>query len=157
MLMSRGGHPPIPISLGEGEKEKLRSGAHSCTLGHGMVQRAQIVPACAEGESQVMIAKRLGVSPVTVGKWRRRYHAQGVAELHGEQPPGGPRTHDDERVAEWIRFGPAPCRGRHWRQVQDGTMAAELLHGEERVFHGDAGCQGLEKREERAGGDVECG
>ena len=36
-------------------------------------------------------------------------------------------------------------------------MAAELLHGEERVFHGDAGCQGLEKREERAGGDVECG
>ena len=36
-------------------------------------------------------------------------------------------------------------------------MAAELLHGEERVFHGDAGYQGLEKREERAGGDVECG
>ena len=57
--MSRGGHPPIPISLGEGEKEKLRSGAHSRTLGHGMVQRAQIVLACAEGESQVMIAKRL--------------------------------------------------------------------------------------------------
>ena len=36
-------------------------------------------------------------------------------------------------------------------------MAAELLHGEERVVHGDAGYQGLEKREERAGGDVECG
>lgn len=38
--------------------------------------------------------------------------------------------------------------------VQDVTMAAELLHGEERVFYGDAGYQGLEKREETAGRGV---
>ena len=36
-------------------------------------------------------------------------------------------------------------------------MAAELLPGEERVFYGDGGYQGLEKREETAGRDVECG
>ena len=40
--------------------------------------------------------------------------------------------------------------------VHDVTMAAELLHGEERVVYGDAGYQGLEKREEMAGRDVEC-
>lgn len=49
----------------------------------------------------------------------------------------------------------------HWvattgANVQDVTMAAELLHGEERVFYGDAGYQGLEEREEMAGRDVEC-
>lgn len=34
-------------------------------------------------------------------------------------------------------------------------MAAELLPGEERVFSGDGGYRGLEKREKMAGGDVE--
>ena len=40
--------------------------------------------------------------------------------------------------------------------VHDVTVAAELLHGEERVVYGDAGYQGLHKREELAGGHVEC-
>ena len=40
--------------------------------------------------------------------------------------------------------------------VHDVTMAAELLHGEEKVVYGDAGYQGLDKREEMAGRDVEC-
>ena len=40
--------------------------------------------------------------------------------------------------------------------IHDVTMAAELLDGEERVVYGDAGYQGLQKREEMAGRDVEC-
>ena len=40
--------------------------------------------------------------------------------------------------------------------VSDGGMAAELLHGEEKVVYGDAGCQGLEKREEMTGREVGC-
>ncbi len=35
-------------------------------------------------------------------------------------------------------------------------VAAELLHGEEKVVYGDAGYQGLEKREEMAGPGVDC-
>ena len=35
-------------------------------------------------------------------------------------------------------------------------VAAELLHGEEKVVYGDAGYQGLEKREEMAGPEVDC-
>ena len=37
-----------------------------------------------------------------------------------------------------------------------GLVAAELLHGEEKVMDGDAGYQGLEKREEMAGSEVDC-
>ncbi len=40
--------------------------------------------------------------------------------------------------------------------VSDGIVAAELLHGEEKVVYGDAGDQGLEKREEMAGPEVDC-
>ncbi len=40
--------------------------------------------------------------------------------------------------------------------VSDGVVAAELLHGEERVVYGDAVDQGLEKREEMAGPELDC-
>ena len=40
--------------------------------------------------------------------------------------------------------------------VHDLTVAAELLHGEERVIYGAAGYQVLHKQEEMAGQDVEC-
>ena len=38
----------------------------------------------------------------------------------------------------------------------DVVMAPELLHGEEKVVYGDAGYQGLQKREEMEGKEVEC-
>ena len=40
--------------------------------------------------------------------------------------------------------------------VSDGVVAAERLHGEEKVIHGDVGYQGLEKGEEMAGPEVDC-
>ena len=39
----------------------------------------------------------------------------------------------------------------------DVVVASELLHGEEKVVYGDAGYQGLQKREEMEGKEVECG
>ena len=49
--MSGRGRPVIPLSLKEGEAR---------TLPHGKGQRAGIILGCAEGESQGLIAKRLG-------------------------------------------------------------------------------------------------
>ncbi len=40
--------------------------------------------------------------------------------------------------------------------VSDVVVAAGLLHGEEKVLYGDAGDQGLKKREEMAGPEVDC-
>ena len=65
-----------------------------------MVQHARMVLACAEGESHVVTGSRLGISKMTVGKWRRHYLEQGLEGLEKEERPCGPRTHDAERVAE---------------------------------------------------------
>ena len=94
----------------------MRSIAGSRTLPHSKVQRAQIVLGCAEGESQGLIAKRLGLSPVTVGKWRRRYQDHGLEGLQDEQGPGRPRSYDEERVAEVLNtvLQDAPANGSHW-------------------------------------------
>ena len=110
------GRPTPPIRLDCQGRDQLRSIARSRSQPHGMVQRARIVLACAEGESHVAIASRLGISKMTVGKWRRRYLEQGIEGLQDEERPGRPRTHDDERVAEVINTAlhSKPPQGTHW-------------------------------------------
>ena len=44
----------------------------------------------------------MGLSNVTVGKWRRRYPEHDIEGLQDELRPGRPRTHEDERIAEVI-------------------------------------------------------
>jgi len=94
--------PATPIVLDDRQRSDLTSLARSRTLPHQLVQRAQIVLACADGESGAAVARRLDVNKNTVGKWRRRYAEHGIEGLHDELRPGRPRTHDDERVAEVI-------------------------------------------------------
>ena len=63
------GRPAVPITLGEAEKTQLLSLANSRALPHGLVQRAQIVLACAEGETSSAIAKRMHLTNATVGPY----------------------------------------------------------------------------------------
>ena len=62
----------------------------SLTLPHGWVRRAPVILACAKEEPQVEMAKQLGLSKMTVGKWRCRFHHQGIAGLQEEQHPPQP-------------------------------------------------------------------
>ena len=73
-----------PIVLDEDGKSHLQSLASSRTLPHGVVQRAQIVLACANGESGKEIAKRMRLNKNTVVKWRNRYLEYGIEGLHDE-------------------------------------------------------------------------
>ena len=95
-------HPATPIVLDGGQRSDLTALARSRTLPHQLVQRAQIVLACADGESGAAISRRLGVNKNTVVKWRKRYAEFGIEGLHDELRPGRPRTHSDERVAEVV-------------------------------------------------------
>ena len=62
------GRPMEPVVLTDGEESRLLSLASSRSLPHGLVQRAQIVLACARGEANASIARRMGLCNVTVGK-----------------------------------------------------------------------------------------
>ena len=114
--------PAIAIVLDDRQRSDLTSLARSRTLPHQLVQRAQIVLACADGESGTAIARRLDVNRNTVGKWRRRYAEHGIEGLHDELRPGRPRTHDDERVAEVIN---AALQTRPAQQTQWSVRAME--------------------------------
>ena len=105
-----------PILLNPDEKSQLLSLVQSRTLPHGLVQRTQIVLACAEGEPGIAIAARLRLNKNTVVKWRKRYLEYGLEGLHDELRAGRPRSHDDERVAEVINTAlqSTPAGGTHW-------------------------------------------
>lgn len=66
------GRPVVPIVLYDEQKNQLLSIARSRSVPHGVVQRGQIVLACADGEPNSHIAKRMRLSNMTVGKWCRR-------------------------------------------------------------------------------------
>ncbi len=91
-----------PLVLCDAEVQQLHSIASSRSLPHSIVQRAQIVLACGAGETNTAIAKRMGLSGMTVGKWRKRYRERGLEGLHDELRPGRPRTYEDDTVAEVI-------------------------------------------------------
>jgi transposase len=106
-----------PLVLRDAEVQQLQSIASSRSLPHSIVQRAQIVLACGAGETNTSIAKRMGLTGMTVGKWRKRYRKLGLEGLHDELRPGRPRTYEDDTVAEVINRAlqtTPPDGSTHW-------------------------------------------
>ncbi len=91
-----------PLELSADGVSQLQSLAGSRTWPHSIVQRAQIVLACAAGEANTAVAKRFGVRGSTVGRWRQRYLHLGIEGLNDELRPGRPRTYEDNKVADVI-------------------------------------------------------
>ena len=110
------GRPIAPLELSDADLAQLTEISRSRSRPSGLVQRAQIVLACAEGLSNTAVAARLGVRPATVGKWRKRYREAGLEGLHDELRSGRPRTYDDERVATLINdaLQVQPPDRTHW-------------------------------------------
>ena len=131
------GRPVVPIVLSADEASQLQSLARSRTLPHRLVQRAQIVLACAQGIAGSTVARRLGLSKATVGKWRKRYREAGIAGLHDELRPGRPRTHDDDRVAEVINTAlrTKPPDATHWSVRSMAEQTGVSKSTVQRWFH----------------------
>ena len=114
--MTNGRPKKFETTLSATEREALQQIAQSRSMPHGVVRRTQMILLSADGETNSAIARRFGVSVPTVAHWRRRYQAHGQAGLYGEQRPGRPRTHDDERVAGLLNkvLQSRPKHATHW-------------------------------------------
>jgi transposase len=89
--------------LPSGDRELLESQAQASDAASTMAKRAQIVLLAADGLNNEAIARRLGVSGVTVGSWRRRFLERGLDGLRDEPRVGRPREIGDDRVQAVIR------------------------------------------------------
>jgi transposase len=109
------------LELTCGEREQLERWARRPKTAQALASRSRIVLECAGGSSNLEVARRLGVSAATVGKWRRRFVTSRLDGLVDEPRPGRPRTVDDLRVEEVIvrtLESAPPDGGTHWSTRQ---------------------------------------
>jgi putative transposase len=123
------GRPKAALVLRPEQREQLEGMASSRSLPAGLVSRARIILLSASGKTNLQIARHMGLTNATVGKWRRRFLEQDVSGLHDELRPGRPRPISDERVARLVRktLETKPKDGTHWtiRQIAEETRVSK--------------------------------
>ena len=102
--------------LTDEQTRELRRWLRRRKTAQGLALRARIVLACAEGASDQAVADALGTTRMTVGKWRRRFVAQGCDGLLDEPRPGAPRSVSDEAVEQVVTrtLESTPRGATHW-------------------------------------------
>ena len=133
----RTGRPKVALILTDEERHRLDSLAHRSRSAPQVARRARIILACAEGADSKVVARRLHVTPATVGKWRGRFVRQRLDGLYDEPRPGARRTITDEQVEQGgIRTLETTPRGAsHW-STRDMAKAVGLSHmAISRIWH----------------------
>src|SRR5919106_778165 len=110
------GRPKVALILTDDERVRLDSLAHRARTAPHVARRAGIILACAEGQDNKAVAKRLRMSPTTVGKWRGRFLRERVDGLYDEPRPGAPRQITDEQIEQVIvrTLEQTPRGETHW-------------------------------------------
>jgi transposase len=119
------GRPRAVVVLSADERAELERWTRRPTTANALASRARIVLACAAGGSDLEVAATLGFNRNTVGRWRRRYLADGLDGLVDEPRPGRPRTISDAAVEEVIvrTLETMPKDATHW---STRSMAAQV-------------------------------
>lgn len=104
------------LELSEREDSELRGLAARRKTAQALALRARIVLGCVAGGTDIEVAAGLGISRLTVGKWRRRFLADRLEGLRDEPRSGAPRTVDDERIEAVIvqTLESLPADATHW-------------------------------------------
>ena len=112
----RTGRPKRPVTLAPTDKEKLDLLARRPKTAQRLALRAKIVLQAAEGLASQEIARKLGITGATVGKWRERYRVQGMEGLSDEPRPGAPRRITDSKIEEAVTqtLESLPPGATHW-------------------------------------------
>jgi transposase len=110
------GRPKAELVLSGEQRAALERWARRPKTAQALALRARIVLRCAQGLRNEAVAGELGVHAATVGKWRRRFVAEGLDGLLDEPRPGAPRRISDEQVEEVIRrtLEETPQAATHW-------------------------------------------
>jgi transposase len=92
MVAGGGGRSPFQITLPAAQRRWLKVLVRRGAAEHRQVTRASIVLLAAAGWTNRGIARKLGLTPNTVTKWRKRFWKEGMDGLRDRKRPGRPRT-----------------------------------------------------------------
>jgi transposase len=110
------GRPVKPLKLSKEQEEKLRLIERRPSSQQSLALRAKVILECAQGKSNLEVAKELGVCQHMVGKWRRRFIEQSLEGLVDAPRSGAPREISDEKVEEVVTktLETTPPARTHW-------------------------------------------
>jgi transposase len=109
-------HPAPPLIADEPELSALRALARAGRTEQRVATRARIVLRAVEGLPNNRIAAEVGVAPMTVLLWRRRFERDRLAGLHDVPRPGRARIYtraDRDRVIA-LTLSEPPAGLSHW-------------------------------------------
>ncbi len=79
--------PAAPLVMSREQRDELEAMSRSGVLPHRVVRQAEVLLLAADGVANEVIARRCGVAPNTVRRWRRRFAESGVSGV-GRVAPG---------------------------------------------------------------------
>lgn len=115
----------VELQCSAEQRAELVALARSRTAESRLVERARIILACLEGKRNDVVGRELSVRPNTVGRWRQRFAARGMAGLRDKARPGKAPTYGAEfrlRVLRQLELLP-PKGLASW----DGRSLSEAL------------------------------
>jgi transposase len=105
------------ITVTDEERVTLQRWARGRRTPVRLMQRAKMILMAAEGRQNKEIAETLGVQPSTVGRWRKRFAANGLAGIEKDAPRGGrtpsKQRHWAKRIIE-TTLHETPPNATHW-------------------------------------------
>lgn len=116
-MESRRGRPKKhQLVVSTAQRTELERIARQSRSSRSAAFRARIVLECAGGASNAAVAAKLRTTGFTVGLWRNRFIADGIAGLGDEPRPGAPREIGDEKIERVVRLTleKTPKGATHW-------------------------------------------
>ncbi len=105
------------ITVTDEERVMLQRWARGRRTPVRLMQRAKMILMATDGRQNKEIAATLGVQPSTVGRWRKRFAANGLAGIEKDAPRGGRKPRKQRHWAKRIietTLHETPPNATHW-------------------------------------------
>ena len=131
------GRPLERLTLSVEENNQLVEWARRRKTAQALALRARIVLGCAQQLPNREIARRLRITPQTVGKWRSRFVAKRLDGLLDEPRPGAARQINDAMVEAVIAktLEEKPRNATHWSTRSMAKAASVSQSAVVRIWH----------------------
>lgn len=133
--MARRGRPCVRLTLNAEQRAALQRRVRAGTSCQRDGLRARIILGSEDGGSAAVVARRVGVHPRTIERWRARFRCHGLRGLQDKPRPGGPPKWAPVTRLELIALACEPVErheGKTTRTIAalvDEAVARRLVDG----------------------------
>lgn len=114
------------VQLTDEQRQTLEQWTRRRLLPARQVERARIVLMAANGELDVDIASKLGITNQKAARWRARFLALGLAGLEKDAPRSGRAPSIPPSIVKAVIQRTTHARPAHAKRWSTRTMAAEV-------------------------------